>query len=504
MNKENQKMSVYDVRSWNVGKVIKNPSDDELRKLAKHDEQTTEFGSASYVTKIRSRSAQFTRSSVDKEILPEDLKYIEDLSQNVNRYELIQLDRQVGQGEYAFHVRLYVTKEYARLAYELSRSLVAYREPDHTPDFITLDIPEWNTAERRMLVFADKGITFLLGSDYWGEIKKSFLRQAMYRMKQKGGLGLHAGAKEVTYSKNGEKYTEGLLLFGLSGTGKTSLTCHDFGFGKDTVIKQDDVVLLSGEGKCYGTEERGFYIKTDGLTQKEQPLLYKAASHPHTVFENVWVEKNGKVDFFSDKLTSNGRAVVPVSEIDHTSPDNIHCDNVHRLFYITRNPLMPPIAKLTLTLGAAYFMLGESIKTSAADPKAKGEPVREVGTNPFIMGPKGEEGNRIYELAEKLGFEFYVVNTGFLGPNKNKKVKLDDTVFFFRNTLLGNIEWEKDPDFGFEIPAKVLGKTMDEWRVKKYFTEEEYVQAVSGLKKDREKWFAQFPELRSEILNAIH
>ncbi|MBI2026366.1 MAG: phosphoenolpyruvate carboxykinase [Deltaproteobacteria bacterium] len=497
-------MNMYDVRSWKFGKVFTNPTDDEIRRFAKHDETTTQFGSASYVDKFRSRSAQFTRTTVDKNILPQDLGFIEDLRKSIAQHEFVQIDRKLGQGEHAFHVRLYVTKKFSRLALECVRSLEPWTDSHHNPDFITVDIPEWNQGERRILVFADCGVSFVLGSDYYGEVKKSILRMAMYRMKEKGGLGLHAGSKEVTFiDKNGVKKTECLLLFGLSGTGKTSLTCHDFGFNKGeetTVIKQDDVVLIDENAHCFGTEARGFYIKTDGITPEEQPLLYRAVSHPEAVLENVWVEKNGKIDFFNSELTSNGRAVVPVREIDHTCPENIDCEKVHKLFFITRNPLMPPIAKLSEEQGALYFMLGESIKTSAADPKAKGEPVREVGTNPFIMGSCAEEGNRIYGIIKKNHLESYLVNTGYIGSSKDKKVKLDDTVFFFRNTLLGHVEWEQDPYFKFLVPQKILGRDMSQWKVSQYFKVQEYENAVKELKKSRNAWLDKFQGLNQKIL----
>ncbi len=499
-------MNDVDIRTWKFKHLIVNPRDEEIRALAKPDETTTEFGSASYLSKIRSRSAAFTRSDVDGEILSEDYLYLEKLNKGCGEYELLRLDRQLGQGEFTFHCRLYVSSQFARLALEFVRSLEPYPNPDHKPDFCTLDLPEWSEGQRRILVFAGVGVTFVLGSDYYGEIKKSFLRQAMYRMKQKEGLGLHAGSKEVTFIKDNKRETQCLLLFGLSGTGKTSLTCHDFGFNKgqeNTTIKQDDVVLIDENSRCFGTEAKGFYIKTEGLTVEEQPLLYKAAIHPDTVFENVYVDKKtGKVDFFNSEFSSNARAIVPVKEIEHTSK-NINSEKVHKLFFITRNPLMPPIAKLNPEQSAASFMLGESIKTSAADPNAKGEPVREVGTNPFIMGSKGEEGNRIYAIIKKNHLESYLLNTGFLGANKNKKVKLDDTVFFIRNSLLGNVQWVKDAQFGFEIPAKVLGQDVSEWQVKKYYGEKEYNDAAQALKKSRREWLDQFPDLDPIIKRVV-
>jgi phosphoenolpyruvate carboxykinase (ATP) len=72
------------------------------------------------------------------------------------------------------------------------------------------------------------------------------------------------------------------------------------------------------------------------------------------------------------------------------------------VFFITRNPAMPPVAKLTPEEAAVAFMLGESVQTSAGDPSKAGGRIRVVGTNPFIMGSQGEEGNRFRDLIADL------------------------------------------------------------------------------------------------------
>src|SRR5258706_13757440 len=107
------------------------------------------------------------------------------------------------------------------------------------------------------------------------------LRQAMYWIKRKGGLGLHAGSKILRVKGPGGGLRDvGFLLFGLSGTGKTTLTLHDHGLQEPerAIIKQDDVVLMTSQGRAYGTED-GFYIKTEGL-EPSQSVLLRGASHP--------------------------------------------------------------------------------------------------------------------------------------------------------------------------------------------------------------------------------
>ena len=93
--------------------------------------------------------------------------------------------------KYSFNCRLYISKKYARIAYMWNNTLFDSKNPEY-PDLVSIYVPEW--PERMMFVYPEKGVTFILVSDYFGESKKSFLRMAMYRVKQAGGLGFHAGS----------------------------------------------------------------------------------------------------------------------------------------------------------------------------------------------------------------------------------------------------------------------------------------------------------------------
>jgi phosphoenolpyruvate carboxykinase (ATP) len=378
------------------------------------------------------------------------------------------------------------------------------------PDFVTVDVPEW-PGERRILVDTITGTTFVLGSDYYGEIKKSFLRQFMYSEKMKGNLGLHAGSKEVWAKshKTGDIQRKGLLFFGLSGTGKTSLTCHEYGLDEDqgeyVRVRQDDVVSLHKDGFSGGSEPEGFYIKTEGLNPDDQKALFNAARCPITIYENVFVAEDGKVDFDDDTISKNGRAIAPVKEVMFTDGD-IDMPSTNAVFFITRNPLAPPLARLTTEQGAAAFMLGESIKTSAADPNAKGESVRCVGTNPFIVGDLGEEGNRIYEIFKNNPeMEVYILNTGTLGyGGKSRKIKILETVSMIREVCRDGIEWKMDPHWKVEVPAKIEGIDLDLFDMTKYFDDKEIDTRLAEIRKQRQDWVNQFPNLNPEVKNAVY
>ena len=494
--------------------VIRNASREELRMMAKQEEITTQYKSAAYIAKFKSRSAAFTRTTVDQEVTAEDRKVILEIQAYLKTQEIIEVDRQMCQGPVseAFACRLWVTKKYARLAHMFHASLGPITGTFDKPDLWVIDVPEYS-GERRILVDPDSGVTYVLGSDYYGEIKKAFLRMVMYRGKLEGGLGLHADSKEIwaKNKKSGKIERSGMLFFGLSGTGKTSLTCHDFNLneaeGEKCRVRQDDVVILRKDGSARGTEIEGFYIKTEGLNPVDQKALYEAAICPQTIFENVKVETDGSIDFGNSEISKNGRAVAPVKKVINTDGD-IDLPLANKIFFITRNPLTPPISKLSHEQAAIAFMLGESIKTSAADPNAKGEAVREVGTNPFIVGSKDEEGNRFYDILKaNPKIECFLLNTGKVGKGAQgpaKKISILDTVAILRGVCRDSIEWKKDPVLGLEVPAMVEGVDISSYELSNFFSQAELQEALDHLRAERKAWIASFPKLKSEFSTSLY
>ncbi|GAI50389.1 unnamed protein product, partial [marine sediment metagenome] len=236
--------------------------------------------------------------------------------------------------------------------------------------------------------------------------------------KKEGNLGLHAASKILRVFKDGKLTDKSFILFGLSGTGKTTLSCHSHWLHapERVIIRQDDVVILRFDGSAIGTEE-SFYMKTEGLEPSTQPLLYAAAISPRAILENVRVEpETGRVDFFDTMLTSNGRAMVKRRDIAFTD-NEIDLEKVDFVIFITRHhDILPPIVRLTPEWGAVAFMLGESVETSAGDPAEAGKPRRVVGTNPFIMGSEEEEGNSFLSiLRNNPDVQCFLLNTGSVG-----------------------------------------------------------------------------------------
>jgi len=272
-------------------------------------------------------------------------------------------------------------------------------------------------------------------------------------------------------------------------------------------VRQDDVVLMNRDAFCKGTEGGGFYIKTDGLNPRDQKALYDAATSPRAILENVRVEEDGAVDFYDDGLTSNGRAVVPRDEVLNTD-DTIDVEEITHVFFITRNPLVPAVARLTAEQAAVAFMLGESIKTSAADPDAKGEPVRSVGTNPFIVGPKGREGEIFHDiLAENPQLHCFILNTGRIGEGERaEEIRIGDTVGILRALGREQVTWQADPASGLEIPeaGSVPGVADSLFRLADHYAEPELAERLAELRDERAAWLDRFPRFPDELREAVY
>lgn len=458
--------------------------------------------------------------------LPKTLSALEDY---MKRAPFVKINRTMGNNqEFSPNCNIFLSiqrPEMIRLAYMTWSTLFPAR-PESEPKQYIIYIPEWQESERQILVFPEISTTIVLGADYYGESKKGFLRMAMWNAKQKGMLGLHAGAKIVkAKGSDGNLKKYGILIFGLSGTGKTTHTCHTHGLneqGEGIEILQDDVVFLKKDGSAYGSE-RGFYLKTEGLDAESQPIIYKAAVSRDAIFENVMVDYDGNVYFDDDTLTSNGRGIMIRSDLSPYISDSINLppaeemDGLIVAFITRRHTVVPLAVRLTPEQAAAAFMLGESIETSAGDPKRAGESVREVGTNPFIIGDRSYEGNWFYDFVKqnKGKVHCYQLNTGGLGEiierqddgtkvmkRKVKRVEISEMSSIIRGIVRGNIRWSKDKYWNLEVPEHVEGIDISKYNVEKFYDEESIVEQVSDLRCERIEYIKQFDKLDKDIVRA--
>ena len=484
-------------------RIINNPSDDTLREWAlEQGGVITEFGNLSVVTTVRNRIAKFTEV-VMGEIEQEDAQLIYWVLEHLRGKEMIQLDRVMCHTPgFKRNCRVYVPADYPRIPLMWGNTL--FPPEGGEPDFITITVPDW--PEKKTLVFPELGRTLILGSDYKGENKKAMLRQVMYWAKNEGNLGLHAASKIMRVFREGELRDFGFLLFGLSGTGKTALSCHSHWLRppERVVIRQDDVVILRPDGSAIGTEE-SFYLKTDGLEPGAQPLLYAAAISPRAILENVWVEpETGKVDFFDTTLTSNGRGMVKRGDIAFTD-NEIDLEKVDFMVFITRRQdIMPPVVRLTPEWAAAAFMLGESMETSAGDPTQAGKSLRVVGTNPFIVGEEEEEGNIFLDLLRNNpDIGCFIINTGMVGGADGQNITHKDSLKVLEMIARDEIIWQKDEFWGYEVPVQIPGVDLSRFELDNYFPAEQIQELSADLKTERLEWLSQFRGLNPDIIAAI-
>lgn len=482
-------------------RIIDNPTDAELRRMAlEQGGVITQFGNLALVTRVRNRSAKFTEIIL-RDLKTEERQLLGEVFDAIRHTEMIQLDRTMCMDpEFKIPARIYVDAKFARLPLMWGNTL--FPSEGKEPEFMTIDLPNW--PERKVLVFPERGLTIALGTDYKGEVKKSMLRKLMYRVKKQGCLGLHAGSKILRIQDNGGLNQVGFLFFGLSGTGKTSLSCHSHWLRhpEGVTIRQDDVVVMQPNGRCVGTED-SYYVKTDGLEPDSQPLLYAAAVSPRAMLENVKVDAEGRVDFFDQSLTSNGRAMVKRFDVAHTD-DCIDLEKVRHIVFITRRyDIVPPVARLSPEWGAAAFMLGESVETSAGDPERAGRALRVVGTNPFLIGSETEEGNRFLEIMrQNPDIQCYLLNTGWVGGEGfGVKISVRDSVKIVEMIARNQIQWKRDPFWGYEIPSEIPGLDMSRFDLENHYAREQVEQMSDSLRQERKTWMEQFGGLDPAVLN---
>ncbi|MCX6021591.1 MAG: phosphoenolpyruvate carboxykinase, partial [Chloroflexi bacterium] len=475
---------------------------DELQALAAPDALPNRWGITVYRSRVRSRSARQTRVVRTPAEAPE-LAQVRDY---LHTASLLQVERDIGQSpDNRFRVNYYVTRGFARLAHMMARNLSTPLAPQQA-EITVIQVPEW--PERAIYVApGDDGrvITWVLGSDYYGEAKMGALRAAMHLMRNhRGGLGLHAASKLFALETPDGVMTRGALIFGLSGTGKTTISAADHGLAapEGVSLLQDDIVMLLPSGYAYGTEE-SFYIKTDSVTQ--QPGLLQAAHVPVAIAENAWVTPEGDLDFDNWELTANGRAIIPRWAIPNTgrSIDLPHTDAV---FFNTRRYDLPPIGRLTSPeQAAAFLMLGESTYTSADDPTRAGQAQRVVAFDPFILDEPHRQGEFFANfLRSHPDVQVYLLNTGRVGGmEQGVKITPDVTFQAVEAAMRGQVQWRHDAALGYDTAVSLPGVHLDAFDPYRIYGADTYRRMMAELTAERRAWLAQFTELDPAIRDAL-
>jgi phosphoenolpyruvate carboxykinase (ATP) len=498
-----------------VAEVHVNPTPEELRRFteAMPECRITEYGNVNVQTTVLSRSAGSTfvvdRLSSGKTMSRDEFERVARRQDDyIAQNDMIQVDGWIGNDpELRTRARLLMEKRYANVA-GMQQKLYFAREDGLDPEvrvIYTPGLPAPGFPDDRLIaVDLDRNVTRILNSDYFGESKKGGLRMWNNIVFEKGGLALHAGLKVIPTAAGDRVF----MIIGLSGTGKTTTTFTTQNGSKPI---QDDFVGLMPGGRAYGTEN-GCFAKTFSLDPEFEPSIYRAVTKPTTYLENVYQDESGRVNFFEQSYTQNGRAVFEMRDLI-AFEDARNVGPVDYLLILNRNEnIIPAVARLTQEQGAAYFMLGETTGTSAGGADEEGKFLRVPGTNPFFPLPHGLQGNRLLEVFATHPIETYLLNTGRVGGNeddeRSKKVTIPHTSAVVEAIAEQTIVFDEDPDFRYQVATAVPGFDDPELLRPTLLYErqgrvDEYRDIVERLKLERVAHLQQFSELSEDIIKAV-
>lgn len=321
----------------------------------------------------------------------------------------------------------------------------------HACDFHTNPATDGTKSETCVAIDFEQKLVIACGTHYAGEIKKSVFTVMNYLLPQKGVLPMHCSAN---VGAGGDV----ALFFGLSGTGKTTLSADP----ERRLIGDDehgwsDTGVFNIEGGCYA--------KTIKLSPAGEPQIWNALRFG-CVLENVPVDpQSRKPDFDSKALTENTRAAYPVDFIPgcELSGQGGHPNNV---FFLTCDAfgVLPPLARLTPAQAVEYFLCGYTAKIPGTEVGVT-EPVPEFSTcfaKPFLPLPPKRYAGMLKEKLERHGAPVWLVNTGWTGGpfGVGTRMSLGHTRALLRAALTGqfrDVPFSPDPVFGLAVPAACPG-----------------------------------------------
>jgi phosphoenolpyruvate carboxykinase (ATP) len=326
----------------------------------------------------------------------------------------------------------------------------------HAPGLL-LNAKEFGTRSEACVVTCfDTNTTIICGTYYAGEIKKSMFSVMNYRLPEIGILPMHAGASRL-------ENEESSVFFGLSGTGKTTLSTDE-----GTYIIGDDEHGLSDAGVF--NFEGGCYAKTFELSNENEPEIWEATNRFGAMIENVtFDEGTGTIDFNDKSLTENGRSSYPLEFIRDLEKSSTGKVPSH-IFFLTADAfgVLPPVSKLTKEQAMFYFVLGYTAKLAGTEigikePQATFSPC--FGA-PFMLRHPSVYAKLLGEYLDKHDINVWLVNTGWTGGSygEGERFPLKVTRQIIRQVQANKVndaQTESDPIFGFHIPLSIEGVNND-------------------------------------------
>lgn len=294
----------------------------------------------------------------------------------------------------------------------------------------------------------------VIGTAYAGEIKKSVFSLCNYALPEYGILPMHASANCL---KDG---SESCVLFGLSGTGKTTLSAS-----ADRSLIGDDEIVWTTSG--LSNLEGGCYAKLIGLTEEREPEIYRAVNRKGAILENVaFHNETHVVDFEDDTLTENTRGSYPIQSLEHIYDQQKEASAPNSIVFLVADAFgaMPAVAKLDAFQAQYHFLSGYTAKVAGTEIGVKTpKPVFSACFgSPFMPRHPSVYAELLAECAQTHGTSIWLLNTGWTKGGYGNADRYPLTV---TRTILSAIQSGeldklprvKHPVFGFEVPTECPG-----------------------------------------------
>lgn len=354
-------------------------------------------------------------------------------------------------------------------------------------------------SEAAIIISFNKKIVLIVGSKYAGEMKKSVFSVMNYILPLNGVLGMHCSAN-MALDGSGDT----ALFFGLSGTGKTTLSADpNRGLIGDDEHGWSDSGIFNIEGGCYA--------KCINLSKEGEPEIYNAIKFG-SVVENVIVDDNTREPNYADKtLTENTRVSYPIDYIPNKVVPGIG-KHPRTIVFLSADAfgVLPPVAKLTKEQAMYYFVSGYTSKVAGTE-RGIVDPVCTFSTcfgSPFLPLSSKVYASMLGKKIEQFGTDVYLINTGWVGGQYGvgSRMSLKATRAIVTAAVSGNLakaKYKTEPFFGLNIPLSCEGvdsQVLDPrnmWKDKA-----EYDKTAAKLASLFNENFAKYDDMPAEIVNA--
>ena len=329
---------------------------------------------------------------------------------------------------------------------------------NHVPEYTILHAPELLANPKEdginsgvfVILALDRGLVIIGGTQYAGEIKKAIFTIMNHILPAKGLLPMHCSANT--------DYNHSALFFGLSGTGKTTLSA-DPGralIGDDEHGWSDDGVF-NFEGGCYA--------KLIGLSKEDEPAIFATTRMPGSILENVILDANGVPNFEDGTLTQNTRGSYPIESIENRTLDSI---GVHPkdVVFLTCDAfgVLPPLSRLTPEQAAYHFISGYTAKVAGTEIGIT-EPQATFSTcfgAPFMPRHPSVYADLLSNKIRDHNANCWLINTGWVagGYGESSRIRIKWTRALLNAALDGSLDdviFVEDERFGFDIPTSCEG-----------------------------------------------